>query len=310
MSRETVTLHYDGPALADHQMDVAYLAPALYGLNDLCKVANRTFNEERASVRVLVNVDREQHSFVFDIEIVMSLIEQTRALLADGRVQDAKSIAEWIGILGGSGYGFLRFLRWLAGRRAQFESFEDQDGRDMFRVTVNGDNNHVVIAPEIKALHDNRTARQAAKRIVEPLGGEGYESLQFLHRGEITESFDKEDALEVLKTPNAPPDSDEEEPQMINAWVTVHSPILRPDAQTWRFIFNGLVTPMDISETSIVADALRRGVNFGDSYRVKLEITQVEREPGNFTARYKIKEVLDFRPGYAGTQEVMDLEDR
>lgn len=309
MSRETVTLHYDGPALEDHQMDVANLAPALYGLNDLCKVANRTFNEERASVRVLVNVDRAQHSFVFDIEIVMSLIEQTRALLADDRVQDAKSIAEWIGILGGGGYGFLRFLRWLAGRRAQFERFEDQDGRDMFRVTVEGDNNHVVVAPGIKALYDNRTARQAAKRILEPLKDDGYERLQFLYRGDVTESFDKEDALEVLKTPNSPPDSDEEEPQTITVWVTLHTPILSREARTWRFIYNGLVTWIDISEATILADALRRGVNFGDSYRVTLEITQVEQEPGNFAARYKIKEVLDFRPGYGGTQEVLSFDD-
>lgn len=71
----------------------------------------------------------------------------------------------------------------------------------------------------------------------------------------------------------------------------------------------GLVTPMDVSETTIVADALRRGANFGDSYRVKLEITQVKREPGNFTARYKIKEVLGFRPGYAGTQEAMEFDE-
>lgn len=101
MSRETVTLHYDGPALADHQMDVAYLAPALYALNDLCKVANKMANGDRASVRVFANVDREQNSFVFDIEIAMSFIEQARALLNNPRVQDVKEIAEWIGLIKG-----------------------------------------------------------------------------------------------------------------------------------------------------------------------------------------------------------------
>lgn len=314
MSRETVILHYDGPALADHKMDVAYLAPALYALGDLCKVANRTFNGERAAVRVLVNVDREQNSFEFGIEIVMSLLEQTRALLDNDRVQDAKEIAEWLGLITGgsalSGFGLFRLLKWLRGRPAEFEAVEDQDGRDMFRVVVEGDNNHVVVAPETKILYEDRIARQSAKRILQPLADEGYEKLEFLNNGEVTESFNRDEAAGILRMPDVPPGSDEEEPQELIAWVTVHSPILRKDARTWRFVYNGVVTSMDISDTTILADALRRGVNFGDSYRVKLEVTQVEREPGNFTARYKIKEVLDFRQGYADAQEVLDLEDR
>lgn len=287
-------------------MDVAYLAPALHGLNELCKVANETFNGERAAVRVLANVDRQQNSFVFDIEIVMSLLEQARALLQNDSVQDAKTIAEWLGVIGGGTFGFLKFLKWLRGRQAQFEAIEDEDGRNVFRVTVEGDNNSVVVSPEIKALYEDRNARRSAKRILEPLEDEEYESLQFLHRGEVTESFSRDEALDVLKMPDTPPGSDEEEPQDLVAWVTVHSPILRRDARTWRFIYNGVVTSMDISETTILADALRRGVKYGDSYRVRLEITQVEREPSNFTARYKIKEVLDFREGYGGAQETLE----
>ena len=311
MSKETVTLHYDGPALAGHQMDVAYLAPALYALNDLCKIANTVANGDHASVRVYANVDREQNSFVFDIEIVTSLIEQARALISDPRVQDAKEIAEWIGLIkhgavAGS-VGLLGLLKLLHGRPAEFEPTEGQDGRDMFVVRTEGDNNHItVITPGVKNLYEDRDARRSAKRILKPLEDEGYERLEFLSGGEVTESFDREEALEVLKMPDSPPGSENEEPQELVAWITVHSPILRRDARTWRFIYNGLVTSMDISETNIVAEALERGVNFGDSYRVKLEITQMEREPGNFTAKYKIKEVLDFRQGYGDAQETLE----
>lgn len=305
MSRETVTLHYDGPALRDHQMDVAYLAPALYALNDLCKVTNGTFNGERASVRVLVNVDREQNSFLFDIEIVMSLLEHTRALLDDDRVQDAKSIAEWIGIIGDGAFGFLKLLKWLGGRPAQFEAVEDRDGRDMFRVTVEGDNHYVIVSPAIKALHDDRTARQSAKRILKPLEDEGYERLEFLNRGEVTESFTRDEAVGILKMTDAPPDSGEE-PQTIKAWIQVYAPTLNKDAKSWRFKFGDSCPWMDISETSIASNAVERGgVNVGDSYHVRLEITQVEQEAGNFTHRYKIKEVLDFKPGYGGVQETL-----
>lgn len=312
MSRETVILHYDGPALADHKMDVAYLAPALYALGDLCKVANRTFNGERAAVRVLVNVDREQNSFEFGIEIVQSLLEQTRALLDNDRGQDAKELAEWLGLLGVPtvGYGLFRLLKWLGGRPAEFEAVEDQDGRDVFRVTVNGDNNNVIVAPETKALYEERTARQSAKRILEPLKDEGYERLEFLNNGEVTESFNSDEAAGILRMPDAPPGSDEEEPQTIKAWIKVYAPTFNENAKSWRFQFGDSFPWMDISETSIASDAIKRGgVRVGDSYHVRLQITQVEQESGNFTNQYKVKEVLDFKPGHGGTQEVMSFDD-
>jgi hypothetical protein len=261
---------------------------------------------------VFANVDREQNSFVFDIEIVMSFIEQARALLHDPRLQDAKDIAEWIGLIKRgvvvSGVGLLGLLKLLRGRTAEFEATEDRDGRDMFVVRTEGDNNNItVITPEVKNLYEDRTARRSAKRILEPLEDEGYERLEFLNRGEVTESFNKEEALGVLKIPDAPPGSgDEDEPQVIKAWIKVYSPVFDEGVTRWRFQFGESHPYMDISETSIASDAVRRGgVNVGDSYHVMLEITQVEQESGNFTNRYKIKEVLDFKQGYGGAQETL-----
>lgn len=106
--------------------------------------------------------------------------------------------------------------------------------------------------------------------------------------------------------PDAPPDSDEEEPQTITTWITLHTPVLSRDARAWRFTHNGVVIWIDISETTILADTLQRGVNYGDSYLVRLESTQVEKDDGTFTAKYKIKEILNFKQGHGGEQGILE----
>ena len=71
----TTTIRYDGPALAGHEMDVQDLAPALLALAEIAQIANRKFNGDRASLKVLVNADVEQQCFMLDLSMIQSLIE-------------------------------------------------------------------------------------------------------------------------------------------------------------------------------------------------------------------------------------------
>lgn len=73
MSAERIRLRYDGPALAGHQMDVAHLAPALLAVGDICKIANRKFNADKASVQVLVSVDLDHKCFEISFDLVQTL---------------------------------------------------------------------------------------------------------------------------------------------------------------------------------------------------------------------------------------------
>lgn len=66
------TIRYDGPALADHEMDVQDLAPALLVLADLIQIANQKFNGKNANMKVLVNADVEQKCFMIDISLVQT----------------------------------------------------------------------------------------------------------------------------------------------------------------------------------------------------------------------------------------------
>ena len=119
VSKATATVRYDGPALAEHSMDVADLAPALLGLSEIVKIANKKFNGDRSAVKVLVNVDREQRCFQCDIQITQGLFHHLSLLLSSENIATAKDILEWIGIIGGGPggiYGLFRLYKWITNK--------------------------------------------------------------------------------------------------------------------------------------------------------------------------------------------------
>lgn len=64
MSEATFKVKYDGPALAQHAMDVRDLAPTLLSTGDICRDANRQVNGDSSKVDVLINPEADQGSFI------------------------------------------------------------------------------------------------------------------------------------------------------------------------------------------------------------------------------------------------------
>ena len=83
MSKVTFQLRYDGPALSEHGMDVADLAPALLALGELIKRANATFNGDAAKVNLIVQSDFEHKCFQINLELIQSILSSIGTLLAD-----------------------------------------------------------------------------------------------------------------------------------------------------------------------------------------------------------------------------------
>ena len=98
MKNIKTTIKFDGPALKDRAMDVGHLAPSLLALSDLVKATNYQINGERAKIRILVNADLEQKCFELNLEIVQTIWEQAKTLLADEDIKSAKELLGWIGI--------------------------------------------------------------------------------------------------------------------------------------------------------------------------------------------------------------------
>ena len=91
MSREHVTIRYDGPVLSGHSIAVDDLAPALLAIAEMCKLANKEFNGDRATVKVFVNADLEQNCFELRLELVQTLISHAKALIQNEDVATAKT---------------------------------------------------------------------------------------------------------------------------------------------------------------------------------------------------------------------------
>ena len=312
MSDYSVRIRYDGPALEGHSMDVNHLAPALLALGDTCKLANKKFNQDRASVRVLVNANIEQNCFEFNIQLILDLYEQAKLLLGNPDVVTAKEILEWLGIVETSigTVGLIRLMRWLKGREISSSELVTQDGKDLVKITITGDNNTVMVTPQTLELLKDPKAVKSIQEVVKPVTQTGYESLEFEQNGEVTDKINKDDAKVIVEYEHE--ESAEEASQVVTAWLQVYSPVYDTDATTWRFSYGDIHVYMDISETDIEERAFERGgAMINDTYKVRLEITQTLTESGKLTNHYKILEVLDFksRPNQPSEQAGLNFND-
>jgi hypothetical protein len=143
MSRADFQLAYDGEALRDHAMDVDELAPALLAVGNLCHEANRILNEGRAEVAVRVRADFERKCFDIHFELIQSLYEQVKTLLGDDHVTTAKTLLEWIGLLGPTGtlslFGFFELRKGRA--IANAVRLDQTVGSIVYNIVFEGDRN-------------------------------------------------------------------------------------------------------------------------------------------------------------------------
>ena len=169
----------------------------------------------------------------------------------------------------------------------------------MVRVTIDGDHNNVVVVhPEAMELLKDDSVLTNAKKVVQPLIQDGYDTVEFESSGKVFEVIDKIEAESIsridwenIQIPEI------DKPQTLVAWITVYSPVYDLKAPLWRFKFGDSREYMDISETDIAYEALKRGgAMVDDAYRVELEITQEHKPIGGITNHYKVKRVIAFKP--------------
>lgn len=197
MSSIHTTIKFDGPALEGKAMDVAHLAPSLLALSDLVKSTNQYANGDRAGVRVLVSADLEQKCFELSVELALTIWETAKLLIADGRVQTAKEIAEWIGIIGAPSYGLFRLIKHIRGRKVESVTvIKVEDGRNLVEIRVEGDANPIQVTQAVYELYANPQTRQRAVEVLAPLREDGYETLEFYEDGDVFVKFGKDDVPE------------------------------------------------------------------------------------------------------------------
>lgn len=207
MSKWETIVRYDGPILADHKMDVNDIAPAMLSLAELCRRANTIANGDRASVKLLINLNVEQHCAAFGFEVVQTLLDHAKALLEDQNVKTAKDILEYIGVVGqAAGYiglpvvGLFALLKLLKGRKPESATpARIEGGRDVVQINVGGDV-YLTYAVTAKMLADP-VSMKSAKEVLRPARKEGYETVEFESERKVTEVLTKQDAILIDAIP-------------------------------------------------------------------------------------------------------------
>lgn len=239
MSRHvTTTIRYDGPALADHLMDIQDLAPALLALADIIQVANRKFNGDAASIRVLVNADVEQRCFQIDLSLVQSVLEQAKGFFADDRVKTAEDIAKWIGIIGGGGVSLFKLVAWLAKRPKVDGTTFNVTTEGGVTTLVDGDSNSITVNHNVYLLASDPLVIEKAKRVVAPLQKPGYETLEFVQGEEVVETFDKQAAIMAADLQPMVLDSSYEDVSSIRGHLRIKSAQYEGNAR-WSVLWGG-----------------------------------------------------------------------
>ncbi len=310
MSRRTFEIAYAGPS-DEHSMDVQELAPALLGIGQLIREANTSLNGKKATVKVMVVSDFEHKCFNINFDLVQSIYSQLTSLLATPEVEDAKRLLEWIGLVGGPAsavVGLLKFLQIKRGRKiVDRKEITDANGEGVIILRIEGDYNTITINSQVERLASNPKVLKSVKDTLAPIGTNGIDRMEFRDGGEIIGKTTEQDAVDIVASceiaEEEVPILDEVNNPEIITWLKIYSPVLDRKAANWRFIYQDHHIYADVTDTSIVSDAIERGfVGINDVYKVKMSIIETIDKNNKVSTKYKIKEVLEFIPAPRQTE--------
>ncbi|KJV36105.1 hypothetical protein [Luteibacter yeojuensis] len=198
-------LTYDGPALANHEMDPRELAPALMAMADLLEASARVLYGDDARIKVSVKGSFKTGSFNIDFVTSFQWLQSVRDMFAG---QSATATANALAILsavGVIGRGAISLLKWLKNRTPdRTELIEPgSDGKPRVRIFV-GDDFYDVEKGALDLLRDV-DVRRALDRTLAPLAKPGIDTFA-LGRGTSVNVIIEDDEREYFLAPGSPED--------------------------------------------------------------------------------------------------------
>ena len=237
MKRVKTTIKFDGPALTGRSMDVADLAPSLIALSEVFKGANHLFNGDKSAIKVLVNADLDQNCFELTLQLAQTIWDQVGSLLSDDGVKTVKEIAEWVGIIGASSVSLFELIKFLKSRTVKDTVILKQEGGNHnIQISVEGNNNSVVVPQQVYELYTNKEIRTKAVAVLQPLRSDGYESLEFYDGKEVFAKFTPNDvpSLHDDELPDLRPSN--EQISIIRTSVRIRKPAYEGKSK-WTLVY-------------------------------------------------------------------------
>lgn len=302
MSRSTFQIVYDGPATAGHSMDVQQLGPALLSIGDLCRESNAViYGPDAPDVNVHVKANFEEGCFDITFDLIKTITE-VAALIKTAEADDAKTLLEWIGLVGGGsatiGTSLWGFLKWKKGRK--ITSIEKLENKPGYTVVVEGHGNSIEINAPVYQLVTSARVRSAQRGVVAPLKQDGIDSVEVRENGKLITKLTKEEyddgAFDILEGEVA---GDEPlEPQEFNCVLVIRSPVFAQNAK-WHFYMGQQRLTASLRDESFVRRVFSGGERFGvgDRLHVRLRLTQVLTPSGDYRTDYDILLVTKIEPG-------------
>ena len=274
MKLEEFRAHYDGDCLADHEMDVASLGPALLAFGDLARIAYREVDPLSGKVPTVKVQQFRPGSFEILMGIDLSILEDAVNLFS-GKQTNAAANALAIGT------PLVGLIGWTL--RALLKNSKNQLPSKDELVTQLGDE---LLAEHVHKLQQNRAFREGAKKIVKPLTKDGIDELSLLRRnGEEIVSIDEHEATHILNL-----ESDEGPTvRYEDCEVTIGTPqIEKPLKLKWRLVHPdyGSITAF-LRDEEFANSVLRGKVAFsrGARFQAKLRIEEITETSGKIDSR-------------------------
>jgi len=268
------SLRYDGPAVADHTMDVREVSDSLMALSELVEVGQALTCPDAPSATLKIEGNFKQGSFGIDLIANMSVPEQL-ALLLSG--QKATAIANLMGILSGLGLigqagvtGVIALMKRQRGRKTK--AIEDKS--DGFEIHF--EENQTVETERVDratgVLFRSRRVRKLVVDVVRPLakpgvtcfesGAKGQDPVRVTH--DEFPDFEKSAAEEEVLS----------EALTERVWLQIESASFR-DGNKWRFSEGAAPFHAEIEDAAFLL-RVDEGERFGKMDMLLVDLKRIQ----------------------------------
>lgn len=286
-TRERFNVVYDGPALAEHRMDVRDLAPALIAISDLFASANKELNGDTADVRVEVKASFKAGSFGIELLFSQDFISQIRDMFAG---QTATALANASGILaliGFTGTGVVQLLKKLKGRRP----YEIIQRGEVAEVLITESERIEVDARVIK-LWRSRTVRTSLEKTLSPLLNEGISDFGIVYNDAVTLELHDDDLPSFSSS--APTEAEVVSDAVTKKVLLLESVVFKDDNK-WRVHDGQYPFHAAIEDPEFIVK-INNGERFGKGDVLIVDLRQVQTiDNGQLKTEYSIVKVHEHR---------------
>jgi hypothetical protein len=286
-NHERFNVVYDGPALAEHRMDVRDLAPALVAMADLFTAANRVLNGDAADVRVEVKGSFRAGSFNIELIFVQQFLSQLRDMFAGSSATAVANAWTILGVLGcvGAG-GVIGLLRALRGRRAhRVESLGEN-----VRIWIT-DTESIEVEDQVVRLWRSQSVRIALQKTLSPLAREGITSFGIVRDTQVELAIDDAE-LPVFEASMS--EGEVVTDHVVRKVLLIESVVFK-DGNKWR-VHDGQYPFFASLEDEAFLARINAGERFGKGDVLVVDLRQIQTvEAGALKTDNHIVKVLEHR---------------